>query len=469
MRMESRVEAFIRARGVFEPGSRILVACSGGPDSVALASVLLAMRDRWRLTLRIAHFEHGIRGAASRADADFVRAFAAARGLAFTEAREDVPAYARRARLSLETAARERRYRFLTEAARAMGGGALIATGHHADDQAETVLLRLLRGTGPDGLAAMRPRDGARVRPLLFLSRAEIEAYLRERGLAFCTDETNAALDAARNRVRLELLPALRRYNPSIGGALCRLAAASAETADFLNGAVDAAWREAVAVKRGGFFLRRAPYRGLHPAVRKGLLRRIAEGAGLRRSLGAAQYDALDALCVSGGAGKSLALGGAWRAECRYDDVAFWMPDGEPPYWEAALRVPGTTRVEAVGLTVYAAWCEAAEAPPDETAAAFDADALRMPCVVRMRRPGDAFRLEGGGRQKVKSLLIDRKVPRALRGRVPVFTSGEEIFWVGGLRRAAFAPLSERTKRAVVFRIVWDAAAETGGVRCDAG
>ena len=162
MELESRVDAFVWRHGIFSMGSRIVVACSGGPDSLALASVLLALRDKWRLSLRIAHFEHGIRGAASVADADFVRVFAEAHGAPCDVVCEDIPAYAAREGLSLETAARNRRYAFLERTARMMGEDALIATGHHAGDQAETVLMHLLRGSGNDGLAGMRPRRGNR-------------------------------------------------------------------------------------------------------------------------------------------------------------------------------------------------------------------------------------------------------------------------------------------------------------------
>ena len=167
MELEGRVEAFVRRHGIFTPGSRIVVACSGGPDSLALASILLSLREKWRLSLRIAHFEHGIRGAASLADAEFVCAFAEQEGLPCSLVQEDIPAYAKRAKISLETAARERRYAFLTETAQKMGADALIATGHHAGDQAETVLMHILRGTGIDGLAGMRPRSGRIIRPLL--------------------------------------------------------------------------------------------------------------------------------------------------------------------------------------------------------------------------------------------------------------------------------------------------------------
>lgn len=457
MELERRVEAFVRRRRLFSPGSRIVAACSGGPDSLTLVSALLALREPWRLDLRVAHFEHGIRGEASRADAAFVREFAETRGVPCSVAHEDIPAFARRKRLSLETAARERRYAFLEKVARDMGAGALIATGHHADDQAETVVMHLLRGSGVDGLAGIRPRAGTRIRPLLFLSRAEIEAYCREKGLRPRTDETNFLCDAARNRIRMDVLPALRRYSPTTAEALCRLAGAEAEIADFLRATAKAVWDKAAVQQEDAWRFRRDVYRGQPAAVRKALLRYWAERAGLRQSLFFSHYEAMDALFCSGATGKRLTLPDGFWAERRYDELVLRRAAERVADWgETPLRMSGTTRIDAIGLTVFAAPWEPKAATPDALLAVADADALQAPLVVRPRRPGDSFRLESGGRQKVKSLFIDRKIPRTLRARVPIFTAGGEIFWIGGVRRAAVALTSGETRRAVAFRMVWD-------------
>ena len=457
MELERRVEAFVQKHMLFSPGVRIAVACSGGPDSLALLEILLALRERWRLTLWVAHFEHGIRGAASREDAEFVRAFARAHDLPCRVAHEDVPLYARRARVSLETAARERRYAFLSAVASEMGEGTLIATAHHADDQAETVLMRILRGSGLDGLAGMRPRTGNLIRPLLSVSRTEIEAYCEAKGLSPRIDETNAKPVATRNRIRLELLPILRRYNPSIDEALCRLAAAAAEQTDYLASMAEAAWLCIIMEGNDAFLIRRKPYRDAPPALRHGILKRLAQRLGLYQRFGFQQYDALDSLCCSGGAGKRLTLFEGVVAECRYDEVAVMRDNAFAGAWaEVPLAIPGETRIEAIGLTILAEPCDEMPAVLDAWSAVLDADALRSPCVVRMRRAGDVIRMESGRRQKLKELLIDRKIPRMLRDCVPIFTTAGEIFWVGGVRRAAVALLTEETKHIVRLRMVWD-------------
>lgn len=459
MDLERRVEAFVRRHEIFTPGSVILVACSGGPDSLALVEALLALRSAWRLSLAVAHFEHGIRGEASMADAEFVRAYAEERGLPFYMGQEDVPAFAKRAKLSVETAARERRYAFLFATAKKMGEGTLIATGHHAGDQAETVLMHLMRGSGIEGLAGMRPRAGAIIRPLLFLAKKELADYCREKNLRPRQDETNLIPDAERNRIRLEILPALRRYRPSLDETLCRLAAAEAEAADFLRAAANEAWECAVAEKDRELWFCREAYGESLAAVRKAILRRAAEKLGLRHEMGFSHYETLDEFFRFGETGKRLTLPERGEAECRYDTVILRRAAEktfDSSWEERPLALSGATRIEEIGLTVYAVPADTVGDWTDRWTAVTDVDGLMSPVCVRRRRAGDSIRLENGGRQKLKSLLIDRKIPRALRDRVPIFTAGGEIFWVGGVRRAAVALVTEETRRKIAFRIVWD-------------
>ena len=233
---------FCEAEGLIPKATGVLVACSGGPDSLALLDILwrLSRISRYDFTVEAAHFEHGIRveDGASKVDAAFVADFCEARGIPCAVAHGDVPAYAQEKKLSLETAARQCRYEFL-EATRKGRGLDVIATAHQADDQAETVLMRLLRGTGNMGLAAMRPRAQGEIpliRPLLFAPKTAIEAYCRARGLNPRQDKTNELLDCTRNRLRLETLPNLKReYNPRLVQALCQLASISAAESDYIE------------------------------------------------------------------------------------------------------------------------------------------------------------------------------------------------------------------------------------------
>ncbi|PAV39535.1 tRNA lysidine(34) synthetase TilS [Megasphaera sp. ASD88] len=222
MNVVETVEAYCRQHSLFQPGETILIACSGGPDSLALLDILARLRPAYDLRLAVCYVHHGIREAADE-EVPFVRQEAEKRACPFICRRTDVPALAAQERASLEAVGRRERYRLLREEKDRLGAAA-IAVAHHQDDQAETVLLHLLRGSGLAGLGAMRPQAGDVVRPLLGITRGEIDAYVKERNLTPRHDETNDSVQFTRNRIRLELLPALRQYNPSVVGDLNRLA-----------------------------------------------------------------------------------------------------------------------------------------------------------------------------------------------------------------------------------------------------
>ena len=215
------------------PGSGVLCALSGGADSMYLLCRLLEGREKYGWTVCAAHLDHGLRESARR-DADFVRAWCEARGVPLTAGREDVAALARREGLGIEEAGRAARYRFLARAARE-AGCALIATGHHAGDNAETVLMNLIRGCGLKGLTGIPQRRGNIVRPMLEVSRPEIESYLRERAVPHVEDETNAGLDYARNRVRHRLLPLLEELNPRAAAHIAAAARRLGEDEELLS------------------------------------------------------------------------------------------------------------------------------------------------------------------------------------------------------------------------------------------
>lgn len=221
--MLNTVRKWIERHKLVGRGDVILAACSGGPDSVALVHLLAGLRQEYGFSLAAAHVNHLLRGAESDADAVFVADFCGRLGLPLYQGSVDVRAFMSETGRSLEDAARVLRYRFLRETARGLGG-AKIATGHHRDDQAETVLLNLFRGAGGAGLAGIHPAANGVIRPLLSVSRAGIEAYCRDNKLGFRTDSTNLETDYQRNYLRRELMPVLaRRFNANIAATLCQI------------------------------------------------------------------------------------------------------------------------------------------------------------------------------------------------------------------------------------------------------
>ncbi len=454
-----KTEKYIERYDLLTKDSRVLVACSGGPDSMALLSLLLDIREKRGGTVWAAHFNHGIRGDAAREDAQFVADFCEARNVPFCLGEEDVLAYAEQEGLSLETAARVRRYAFLRKTARQMGPGTVIATAHQADDQAETVLMRILRGTGIEGLAAMRPKSNGIIRPLLGITRAEIEAYCEDKGLSPRWDATNEVPDATRNKLRLQVLPMLRQeINPSVSEALCRLALIAAETGDFLRGKAGAAWGDTVRSVDGLWEIDRRMFRKRPPAVRQTMLRMLAERLRIQSLCGESHYESLHELIAEGRTGAVLSLPGRVTAEVCYETVRI-LRETEAALtteWPAVeLVVPGETRIDSLGLSIIATRPEDKPGELGPTAIAVDAEALKGTWLVRPRKPGDVIEVENGT-QKVKKLLIDRKIPRRERSAIPIFTADDRVFWVGGVRQASFGRVTDGTNQIVCLMMCWD-------------
>jgi len=470
--LESKVLGSIRRHGLLDGTRRAVAALSGGPDSVALALVLLELADALELGLRLAHLNHALRGAESDADEAFCRAFAAEHGLEIDVERADVAAEAAREGRSVEAQARRTRYDFLGRCAEACGAGA-VATGHHADDVAESVLLRLLRGAGVLGLGAMppqRPLDrchpGVRlVRPLLVARREEVLDYLERRGQAYRTDSSNADTTHARNRVRHELVPLLKREFPTFSvGSLCALNASALEVEALVEGLVDAAW-EGVCRKRTGrrVVLDAAAFGALAPALRKAAARRAVACLNARAAaaLRAEHYEELAALAEAP-VGAAVSLPGGCGARREHGTVCVALAGGGDGVAPRTLSVPGTVELPEVGLALSCELLPAGGMGPQEAARrATDREVfacaarLAGPLTVRSRRPGDRFHPLGApGEAKLKDFLINSKVPRHERDRIPLVTTAPgEIIWVAGRRIAEPFRLREEGEPALRLRL----------------
>jgi tRNA(Ile)-lysidine synthase len=288
-RLVADVLAFIRRYNLVRTGGPLVVGVSGGPDSLCLLHLLTGLQEHLGTSLHVAHLNHMLRGEESDDDAEYVVRMAGDLGLSVTVERREVRSYRSKHHLSLEDAARRLRYQFFAAVAGSVGAEA-VAVGHTADDQVETVLMRLIRGTGAKGLQGMQPAtrwhsvgdEGLRVvRPLLRVRREETEAYCRAHGIDPRRDSSNLLPDRLRNRVRHELLPLLRTYNPKIDEALLRAAEALASESSLAEDHASGAWREVVAEVGGAFLVDKKRFRSLHPAVQRQLLREV-----VRRLLG---------------------------------------------------------------------------------------------------------------------------------------------------------------------------------------
>ena len=445
--LQKQIERILSAYDFFNAGRTLLVACSGGMDSLVLLDLLHCLQKEGGAQIICAHYEHGIRGADSRSDADFVADFCGVREIPFVCESGDVPAYARTHKASLETAARICRYEFLHRICEARHCDAIVLA-HHADDLAETVLLRILRGTGPAGLAAMREWDGLHLRPLLGVARTEIEKYTEERGLCPRHDATNDALDARRNEIRHALLPELRRtYNPAVREALTRLSSLAGEEDDFLTGIADAAFQ--CAVCPGGISV--SALRDLHPALQRRVLRLFwAQETGSMQDFSYLHEERLRALITAKGTARTEMPGG-WHAAARYGVLALvCTPMAQRSVEKSEILLPLGDEYVIInfqGMTFHVR-CLTHMTADDlrrmERREAVYADLAQMPpLVLRTRRAGDYIQLPIG-RRKIKDVFIDDKIPREDRDNIPLVAAAgtHEIFWMVGGRRSVRAPVT---------------------------
>lgn len=438
-------------RSLFVPGDRVLVAVSGGPDSLSLLHALLALRAELGLdTLEAAHLDHGLRGEESAQEAAWVADWCAGQHIVCHVGQADVAALARRKKISKQQAARDARYAFLDRVA-AECGATKIATAHTQDDQIETILLRILRGTGLDGLRGIPARRGLYVRPLLDVSRAEVEAYCLQHRLDPRRDPSNLSPDAyTRNRIRLDLLPKLARdYNPSVGTALLRLSEIAVRDSDFLHAQAETALERALR-ERDAFHtvLDRAALADLHPALLRYVLRTAI--ARLRGTTEGVTYEHLEWICQAvshpfAGAG-SLTLAYPICLVCvSGETLALSLANVSPSLASVAapLPIPGTTTLSEIGWTVSASFDNA------PGAIVLDADAVDAATLILHNwRIGDKIAPVGmgGHHKKVSDIFTDAKVPRAERFRIPIVADNAGILWIVGHAVAERAKVTPATR-----------------------
>jgi tRNA(Ile)-lysidine synthase len=441
--------AKVRQQRLFEAGETVVVAVSGGADSVALLDILVHLEAE-RLRLVVAHLNHGLRGAASDADEEFVSGLASGYGIPFVVQRADVAALARGSKTSLEDAGREARYAFFAETARAHGATS-IAVAHHLDDQAETVLIRLLRGAGGSGLSAMGSRSqGMLKRPLLQISRAQLESYLKGRGLSFRTDASNADTAILRNSIRHELIPLLRKYNPKISERLAATAEILSCDEVLLGQVTGQAYERLAQSEKGDPAAVLLELEGLAKeprGLRLRLYRRaLLELRGDLKHIALAHLEAIDRLVSSERPNARLNLPGDCSVVRSYGRVRFealQLPADSA--WELVIEGEGNHILPAGEqlLVQRVPRPETLDSGSRRVVYLSPAQAL-FPWLLRGFIPGDRFTPLGmSGAQKIKDLFINQKIPPAERRCIPLLFSRGRILWVLGVRQADEARVSD--------------------------
>lgn len=423
----------------FPKNVKIAVAVSGGVDSVVLLDKLVELSAKQGFSLSVVHCEHGIRGEDSLADAEFVRLLAQEYGLEYRQFSEDCPTLAKTLGISLETAAREFRYRSF-EAVLASGEADYIALAHHLDDGAETTLFRLCRGTSLGGALGMSERQGRYLRPLLNVKKEEILAYAEGRGLAFRVDETNLQRCATRNRLRLDVLPALESAVPGAKQNLVAFAARAKEDDGYLYTLAQELIEQKNEVLGGSLKEGARVYvRIADPPILRRACLLVIKAFGVEKDYTHRHLQALEGL-FGLQTGSKIVLPKGLRAVREYDKICF--------YKEAEL-LPVQAESFRLGEFAWGAYRFSHSRLPIKNALYADLDCIPMEAVIRTRQEGDVFRPFGGRKKPLKKYLIDQKIPLHLRDSLPILAIGNEVLAVLGVEISDKIRVSEQTESTV--------------------
>ena len=500
--IESRVMSFLRRHCLIRSRETIVVGVSGGADSVCLLHMLAGWQKEFDINLHVAHLNHQLRGAESEGDAKYVADLGQRLDIPVTIGELDVAAYRSRRSCSIEEAARELRYDFLAEVAGDIGAQR-VAIGHTKDDQVETVLMHILRGTGVSGLCGLEPlapvplgHSGLKaknlglvlIRPLLDVGSQETLSYCQERQLGPRFDSSNLALSLLRNRLRLELIPVLRKYNPSIDQALLRLARIAKEDCSFIEQQALQLWDELSRQERDTVYLDKKRVWSL-PAALQSRLIRLAVGKllGDTRDMGASHIEAVRSLLTKS-AGRKVSLPHRLMCQSGYDEVAI-ASQFDIPCWtngggewavspvlqgEFPLNVPGETSLPGWQVTASITlgevgslsspgvlpcprreWIEVKGKRRSNLAAELDLNKVGTELSVRQRKPGDRFQPLGMKTpKKLQDFMVDARIPASWRHHIPLVCSPRQIVWVVGWRIAEGVKVTEASKRVLRLEFV---------------
>jgi tRNA(Ile)-lysidine synthase len=505
--LESKVIDFVQRHSLIQRKERVVVGVSGGADSVCLLHILAEWQGRLGIRLHVAHLNHEIRGAESQADSEYVSNLAGSLRIPITVDRQDVAAYRTERKCSLEEAARELRYAFFARVARKIGAHR-IAIGHTSDDQVETILMHILRGTGITGLCGLAPcsplaydnrrgslpsqaptvEKGQRssllvIRPLLDITREETASYCQKHQLGPRIDSSNLSPSFFRNRLRLDLLPLLRQYNPGVDQAVLRLADIAREDNAFIEQQASGLWDEVARQEDGAIYLDKKQITGLPIALQRHLLRvAVTELAGDVRDIEASHIEAARSL-LNKQPSKRISLPHGFICQAGYDELAITRrrsaiatplpvivgeasqpqlpPCPFPPLPdEFHLKVPGKTslsgwnvlasivREHPAFLSSQGTMSTSKKTSQSKLVAHFDSQKTGMNLSVRKRRQGDRFQPLGMNMpKKLHEFMVDAKIPRPWRGRIPIVCSPQQIIWVVGWRIDDRVKLAEASNK----------------------
>jgi tRNA(Ile)-lysidine synthase len=471
MNLVGKVEHRINEIKLIQPQDKIVVAVSGGPDSVALLHVLVQLSSIYEWKLLIAHVNHKFRGTESDLEAEFVRELAVSLQLPYEIAEIDVPTYMIQSSLNAQTAAREKRYEFLYQLA-SLHHAQKIALAHHADDQAETMIMRMIRGTSPTGLVAIPERRTEKkvelIRPFLRIYKTEVEAYCRENHFAFCVDSSNYKKTYFRNQVRLDVLPFLQTFNPQISKSLNQLSEIMLHEDEYMNRQAMEVIKSLVNWHQSNAEFSRKDFLELPIAIQRRAIKAVVQHILQENSI--LEYEAIERIRVAitqeDKSTKKLDFHKKIAFIREYDKIGFYanLQNSEEYVYVIA---PSSTQflIPEIHMEISVSWKTTdiqhqkiafAEQEQFEQIAWFDARQICFPLEIRNRKPGDRIEPLGvSGTKKIKDLFIDAKIPPSWREKAPIVTDASgKVVWIPFIRRSKHALIHDETKDVVEIQFI---------------
>jgi tRNA(Ile)-lysidine synthase len=458
MELLKKVMRTIKKYSMLSEGDNVLIGLSGGPDSVCLTIILDKLRSDFNLSLSAIYINHGLRPEENQREESFCRGLCERLGIGFYCESLGVREYARQKRMNIQEAARDLRYEVLKKYSLLLGSNR-IALGHNADDQAETMIMRLLRGTGRRGLAGIPPVRGRIIRPLIEIQRSEIEDFLLQQSppVDFIMDSSNLKTNYFRNWVRLNLIPELKQLNPSLIETLCRSSIILSEEDLYLETVVTKTMLRLVSRRNEGLIeLFLIPLEGLErPILRRVLIRAIDEVMGFR-GIDFVHIEEIIRLIKEGKSGDMITLPKGLRAIKKYSTILLTTRE-KVEIVPHLLEVPGEVHLEEINATIRAGVSSTMDDTADgKRKAIFDLDKLVLPLKIRRRGEGDCFYPAGMGdkRKKLQDFFVDEKVPREERDSIPIVVSDDEIIWIAGYRMDERFKAGEETERFLIIEFI---------------
>jgi tRNA(Ile)-lysidine synthase len=454
MDLKEKALETITRHSMLNYGDRVLIGLSGGPDSVCLSVILDELRDNFNLSLYAVYVNHGLRPEESGAEEVFCKRFCDGLGISFHIENIDVKGHAEKEKRNLQETARDLRYEVFEKAADEKKA-TKIALAHNADDQAETVLMRLIRGAGRKGLSGIPPVRGKIIRPLIDLVREDIEAFLDARNISSVADSSNLKKEYARNRLRLDILPLLKTENPSVVDSINRTAEILRGEDEYLEIATTKTMMRLITrMEDDAIELFLVPLMNTDKAILRRVLRRALAEIGAERGIELVHIDDIIHLINENKSGDMINLPKGIRAVRSYSTLLLTRETSKD-IKPQNIDIPGEISLDEKGLRMMSQLSEKPIEINNRDMAVLDYDRLILPLQVRKRREGDFFFPAGfGRRKKLQDFFVDEKVPKEKRDSVPIVVSGEDIVWVAGHRMDERYTAKEGTKRFLVLKIV---------------